>query len=423
MMHLFAKLLALMALSLATASAAADWPAFRGPQGDGTSKERGLPIKWGPKENVAWKIKLPGPGTSSPIAWGDRVFVTCYSGYPDPGTPKGDLTKLRRHLLCVDRKTGTLLWQRDIATLLPENEYNNYIAQHGYASSTPATDGERVYVFFGRSGVRAFDFTGKELWYTEVGKGLNSWGSAASTLLYRNLLLVNATVESGALLALEKSTGKQVWKAKGIRDCWSTPLLVELPGGKHEVVVNSFDGLLGLDPDKGERLWECEGIAASANTSSPVAKSGIVYVMGSGTGESTMMAMRAGGRGDVTKTHILWKQKGGVNNCSPVIAGDNLYWISGQVWCLKADTGKIVFQERLYPVRQEYASPVVADGMIYAFTRHNGCYVLKAGDRLEQLAHNDLDDRSDFNASPAISGGQFVVRSNDYLYCIGKEQR
>jgi outer membrane protein assembly factor BamB len=418
----FPRLLPLGLLVLAAATTGADWPGFRGPHGDGVSPERGLPVHWTDTENVVWKYKLPGPGTSSPIAWGDRVFVTCYSGYGVPEGKKGELADLRRHLLCLDRKTGTLLWQSTVAALLPETEYNRYIVQHGYTSSTPVTDGERVIVFFGRSGVRAFDFAGKELWHADVGKILNSWGSAASLVLYKNLVLVNATVESGSLVALDKTTGKQVWRAKGINDCWSTPLLVELPGDKHEVVVNTQGVLLGFDPASGERLWQCDGIAASSTTSSPVAKNGVVYVMGSGPGDNTVMAVRAGGRGDVSSTHVVWKQKGGVNNCSPVLAGDYLYWISGQVWCVRADTGKLVYQERLYPAGQEYASPVVAEDKIFAFTRHHGAYVLAVKDRLERLAHNDLGDRCDFNACPAVSQGQVLVRSFEYLYCLGAKK-
>jgi outer membrane protein assembly factor BamB len=402
-------------------TAAADWPRFRGPRGDGVSPERGLPVTWGAQDNLVWKTKLPGPGTSSPITWGERVFVTCSTGYPDSQTQKGDVAQLRRHLLCLDRKTGQILWDREVAALLPEVAYNRYISEHGYASSTPATDGERVYVFFGRTGVLAFDFDGKQLWHTEVGRMLNSWGSAASLALHGNLVLVNATLESGSLVALDKTTGKQVWRAKGLADSWSTPVLVEVPGGKQEVVLNTQALIVGFDPATGQELWRCDGIEVSAPTSSPAVKGDVVFVMGSGSGGSQTLAVRAGGRGDVTKTHVLWKQRRGTNQCSPVVWGDYLYWISGQVTCLRTDTGEIVFQERLYP-GQEYASPVAAEGKIYAFTRRHGTHVLAAKDRLEKLAHNDLGDRSDFNASPAVSQGQLLARSYEYLYCLGEKK-
>src|SRR5262249_15160005 len=218
--------------------AGADWPGFRGPHTDGVSDEHGLPIRWDDKENVVWKTRLPGPGASSPITWGDRVFVTCYSGYGGAIGKKGDMANLRRHLVCLDRKTGKVLWQKDVAAQLPETDFARQVNQHGYVTSTPVTDGERVYAFFGRTGVFAFAFDGKELWHADVGKLINTFGTGSSLALYKNLVLVNATVESGALIALDKTTGKEVWRVKGIGDCWTTPLVVAGPGSKHENVFN-----------------------------------------------------------------------------------------------------------------------------------------------------------------------------------------
>jgi outer membrane protein assembly factor BamB len=400
----------------------ANWPQFRGPTGDGVSPEQGLPVTWGPDQNVLWKTRLPGPGISGPVVWGERVFVACYTGH-GVGKAGGDVKDLRRHLLCLNRSTGTVRWRKEIAPKLPETPFNNYLREHGYASGTPATDGERVYVFFGRTGVLAFDLDGNQLWHTEVGKGLNSWGSASSPVVYRDLLLVNASVESGALMALDRRSGKEVWRAKGVRDSWSTPLLVELPGGKHEVVINTTGELLGFDPDTGERLWECEQVVSGTPATTPVAKGGVVYTMSSAFGgERQAMAVRAGGRGDVSQTHMVWRQKAGATLCSPVLYGEYLYWVSGQVWCLRADTGAVVYQQRLYETRNEYGSPVAADGKLFAFTRRHGTYVLAAGPRFEQLAHNELGDDSPFGSTPAVSDGHFFTRSNEYLYCIGKRQ-
>jgi outer membrane protein assembly factor BamB len=412
------RLLAVGLVLGAAVSAGANWPAFRGPHGDGISSEGSLPVKWSATENVVWKTALPGPGTSSPIVWGDRVFLTCDTGREE--ARKGDVEKIRRHLLCLDRANGKILWQKDVPPKLPENDYNQYLRQHGYASSTPVTDGERVYVFFGRTGVLAFDFTGKQLWHVEVGKYLNSWGSASSPILYKDLVIVNASVESGALVALDKKTGKRVWRAGGIRDCWCTPIVVDLPGGKQEIVLNTPGLMFGFDPDKGTKLWECEGITTSTPTSSPVAKDGVIYAMGASLeGTRAVIAVRAGGRGEVSKTHILWRQKGGTNHTSLLLYKGRLYYFSGLAACLKADTGAVVFQERLYDAQQEYDSPVVADGKIYMFTRRSGAYVLAPGDKLEVLAHNELGDRSTFNASPAVSGGRIYVRSDTHLYCLG----
>ena len=397
----------------------ADWPGFRGPGAQGVSAERGLPVTWSETQNVVWKLKMPGPGSSSPIVWKDSVFVTCYSGYGLVKEDKGDPKTLKRHLLCVDRQSGKVLWNKEVPAQLPEVRFSQFITEHGYASSTPATDGERVVVFFGRSGVVAFDLQGQELWQASVGTSLNGWGSAASPLLYKNLVIVNAGVESSALVALDKATGKQVWRAKGIGDCWSSPVLVDVQG-KPEVVLNAQGTVYGFDPETGAKRWECDGPSLGAASSSPVSQGGIVYVMGAGSAEPpAVMAIKAGGAGDVTKTHVVWKQKGGVNHSSPVLVDDRLYWAGGQLWCAKAKSGAVLFQQRLYEGRSEYASPVAADGKIYLFTRRNGAFVVAAEDRFEQLAHNRLDDTSDFNASPAFSHGRLFVRSNETLYCLG----
>lgn len=413
------RLLALVVLLLA-AVAGADWPRFRGPTGDGASADRALPVRWGPEKNVVWKVKLPGPGSSSPVIWQDRVFVTCYTGY---GVAKeGDIAKLRRHLLCLERKSGKVLWQRDIEPKLPEANYTGFITEHGYASSTPATDGERVYLFLGRTGVLAFDLDGKQLWQTEVGTSLNGWGSGSSPVLHGDFVIVNASVESSSLIALDKRTGKQAWRIKGISDCWSTPALVEVPGGQTELVLSTPDKLIGVDPVKGEQLWHCEGITTATASSTPVSRKGVIYAMGAGLDSRMVLAVRAGGRGDVTRTHVLWRQKAGANNCSPVLHGEHLYFISGQVWCLNTESGQVVFQERLYDTRGEYSSPVVANGKIIAFTRYGGAYVLAAAGKFEQLARNELGDKSAFQGSPAISEGHLFVRSNEFLYCIGENK-
>lgn len=416
------NLLAMLAVLLSSSTRVhADWPGFRGPGGLGISSQRGLPIVWSVSKNVVWKTRLPGPGTSSPITWNDHIFLTCYSGYGLAKEPAGDLANLKRHLLCFDRTSGKLLWNQEVPAQLPEVKYESFITEHGYASSTPVTDGERVYVFFGRSGVLAFDFQGKQLWRTEVGKYLNAWGSAASPILFRNLVIVNATVESTALVALDKATGTQVWRVPKLGDCWSTPALVDLADGTQELILSTQEKLLGFNPVTGARLWECEGPGSGAASSSPIARHGIIYSMGAGTDGAAIMALKAGGRGDVTKTHILWKQKkAGANHTSPVLVGERLYWLSGQFWCIRADTGAIVFRERLYQSRGEYVSAVAGDGKIFAFTRRDGAFVLAAKDTFEQLAHNDLGDDSIFNASPAISHGHLLVRSNAFLYCLGE---
>jgi outer membrane protein assembly factor BamB len=279
-----------------------------------------------------------------------------------------------------------------------------------------------VYVFFGKSGVLAYDFAGKELWHTEVGTMLDNFGSGSSPALYRNLLLVNASVEGGRLVALDKTSGKIVWRARFYGDCWTTPVIVNVPGGKAEVVLFTPEVLISFDPEDGKELWRCECHGPEYVSATPVVSGDIVYLMGAGKAGRLFQAVRAGGRGDVTKSHIVWKQKVGASFCSPVLVGDRLYLFSGRACCLRADTGAIVFQERLDGLGTEYASPVAADGKIYLFTRDGRGHVLAAKDRLEELAVQDLGEPGGFTASPAISHGQLLVRSNRYLYCFGEKK-
>jgi outer membrane protein assembly factor BamB len=400
--------------AFALALVAADWPGFRGPTTNGISEEKGLPVRWGPTENVLWKTSLPGHGASSPIVWKDRVFVTCFTGKT--------ADEIKRHLLCVDAGTGKVLWQKELAAKLPENDYTRQLLQHGFTTSTPVTDGERVYVFYGRSGALAYDFDGNVVWHTDLGKALNGFGTGSSPVLYGNLLFINSTVENRSLTALDKSTGKIVWKKLMNGDAWTTPLVVRTPQGKDELVFSGQAEILGFEPQTGEQLWMCEVNSANYVSSTPVVRDGVIYLMGAGAGDRQFIAIRAGGRGDVTRTHVVWNQpRAGASYCSPVLVGDQLYYFSESAYCLKADSGEIVYQERLAGLGREYASPVVADGKIYVPTRRGIVHVLKAGDKLEVLSSNNLDDPSGFTGSPAVSGGRVYLRSNEYLYCVGEK--
>jgi outer membrane protein assembly factor BamB len=399
---------------------AADWSQFRGPGGLGTSAEKGLPAEWSSQKNIVWKTLLPGPGTSSPVTVGNRIFLMCYSGYAlDEAKDPGKMDDLRRHVLCVDKGSGKILWTKEFKPVLPEHKYVGEGAYHGYSSSTPVTDGERLYVFFGKSGVFCFDLDGKELWHATVGKGINGWGSAASPLLHKELLIVNASVESGALAAFDKMTGKQVWRTPGISSAWNTPVLVTAPSKELELLISVQDRLLGLNPDTGKELWRAEGVHRYV-CPSVVSRDSIVYAIGGG---HTSLAVRAGGRGDVTKTHVIWRMSKGSNVSSPVYHDGHVYWASdngGIVHCQEATTGKFVYSERLAPVSGLiYASPVLADGKLYFVSQHNGVYVVAARPKFELLAHNVLeDDKSRANASIAVSNGQLLLRTDRYLYCI-----
>jgi outer membrane protein assembly factor BamB len=423
-MHRAATRLLSLALGLFLVSnTLADWPGFRGPNGLATSADRGLPIKWGPDENIFWKAKLPGPGASSPVVTGNRVFVTCYSGYGESRSTAGDISKLTRHLLCLDRGSGKLLWQKDVPAKQPETDIGKMVREHGYATHTPATDGERIYAFFGRTGVFAYDLTGKELWSKEVGKYVNAFGSGASPVLYKNLLIVNAAVEGSSLLALDKMTGKEVWRVKGLGDCWSTPLLVDVPDGKTELVLSEPAVVEGYNPDTGEQLWSCETLGTAYVSSMPLTRNGIVYLMTAGSDGRLFLAIRAGGKGDVTNSHVAWRQKVGASYTSPVLVNDRFYFFSAFAYCLKADTGEVVFQERLPGLGNEYPSPVVVDSHIYFFARSGRGFVLAPSDKLDVLAQNEPLEGGGFVASPAVSGGRLFVRNNEYLYCLGGKGR
>ncbi len=404
--------------------AGADWTRFRGPDGSGISTDRGLPTTWSATENIVWKTPMPGFGASSPITLGGKIFLTCYSGYGLDQDEPGEQEDLRLHVVCADRDTGKILWNRGIKARLPEREYRGYVALHGYASATPVTDGETVYAFFGRSGVFAYSIDGKLLWKRSVGANTHSWGSAASPILAGDLLIVNACVESGRLFALDKRTGKVAWQADGIVESWCTPGLIRLPSGNQELVLSMKDKVLAFDPASGERLWECESVPDYV-CPSVVTHGDVAYITGGRT--PVTIAVRGGGRGDVTKTHRLWKLKKTPKIASPLHHDGFLYWVSqrGVACCVDAETGKLVYQQRLQ-IRgggdKVYASLVLADGKLYAVSRQGGTVVLAVGPELKQLAQNDLDDRSTFNATPVVSRGQLLLRSDRFLYCIGKRR-
>ncbi len=213
---------------------AADWSRFRGPNGSGVSTDDApLPTEWSETKNLKWKVELPGPGSSCPIVVGEKVFVTSWTGYAD-GNGEGSMEELERHLICLDRKTGKELWKKSVTAKLPEDTYRGMFAENGYATHTPVSDGEVVVAFFGKSGVHAYDMDGKELWNANVGTELDrrGWGSASSPVLYKNLVIVTASVENHAVVGLDKKTGKEVWKqeAEGFGSTWGTPVLVDVEG-------------------------------------------------------------------------------------------------------------------------------------------------------------------------------------------------
>lgn len=385
----------------------------------GTSDGAGLAVTWSETDNLAWKTALPGPGASSPIVFGDRIYLTCYTGFLVPGQDGGRPEDLQRHLLAIDRSDGSILWNKSVPAKLPEE---NRIRDHGFAANTPAADAERVYVFFGKTGVVAFDHDGQQLWHADVGSRTHGWGTAASPVLYQDLVFINASVESGSLIALDRRTGKEKWRANGIREAWNTPVVITAESGRQELVVAKQGSVLSFDPDTGKPLWSCKTDIGWYMVPSVVAADGVVYCLGGRSGVAAL-AVKAGGRGDVTNPHRLWTSVKGSNVSSPVYLDGYLYWMHEQrgiAYCAKADSGEVVYEQRLNRAGQVYSSALLADGRLYYLTRNGRTFVLAAKPEFEQLAVNDLRDGSLFNSSPAVDGSRLLIRSDKFLYCIGK---
>lgn len=412
---------------------AEDWTRFRGPGGDGIAASADLPLTWSDTENLAWRTPLPGPGSSSPIVAGDRVFVTCYSGYGVADSEKGSKQDLQRHLVCVRLEDGEVLWTKTVAAEMPEDDYMGYLTEHGYASSTPVTDGKQVFAFFGKTGVLAFDMGGDEQWRVEVGKESSNrrWGSAASPILYKDMVIVNAAEEGRAILALDKQTGRQVWKAEAaaLELAYGTPSIVELSDGTAELVISVPGEIWGLNPDTGKLRWYAETNLTGNVCPTVVARDGVVYTFG-GYRSAGAHALRAGGGGDVTASHMLWFTRESSYVATPLLHDGFLYWIDdrGQAHCLNAETGESVYRERVPGMtmsgRPVYASPVLVGDRLYVVSRWSGVFVLPAKPEFEILAHNLLEsDDSDCSGTPAIAGNRLLLRSGKYLYCIAADGR
>jgi outer membrane protein assembly factor BamB len=409
--------------------AAGQWTGFRGPGVRGSSPETDLVTTWSEKENLKWKTPLPGPGSSSPILWGDKVFVTCYSGYGVDKDNPGDLSNLKRHLLCINAADGKVLWDKSVPAFQPEVPYNGRIQEHGYASHTPATDGQRIYVFFSKNGVLAFDFQGNQLWQHSVGTDSDKmkWGSASSVTLCGDLVIINAWDESKTLYALNKHDGSEVWKQdlSGVEMTFSTPVLADLDEGKRELIFVMPMQVWGLDPDTGRKLWWIKTTMKGIVTGTPLVIGDRAYVHGGGPDALSSLCVRLGGRGDVTNTHVLWSNAQAVSVPSPTYCDGLLYWVTndGKACCQDPQNGQLKYKQAL-PVTGQfavYASVVSTPQRLYAVTRTGGTFVLSLGPEFKIIAHNKFEsDESDFNGSPAISNGCIFLRSNRFLYCIGR---
>lgn len=398
---------------------AEDWSRFRGPNGSGVV-EGSLPTTWSETENLTWKVDLPGRGSSSPIVWKDRVYLTAYSGYAIDFENPGDRNALTLHVLCLSVDDGTLIWNCAVQPSPEEQSVSKRVAEHGYASPTPCCDKFAVYASFGPSGIVAVSHTGELLWRRNVGTQTVGFGAAASPIVQGDLVIQNASLESGNLYALDKATGEVRWTAENIDRAWTTPTVVTLPNGALELVVNQKTAILGIDLKTGDRLWTCDAIQDYI-VPCVIERDGLLYC--SGGRENKTFVVKPGGRGDVSESHLVWEQSRGANVTSPVLVGDYLYWSHDKsiALCLRASDGEEMFRERM-PTRARVYGSIVSDGKhLYLTTRDAGVLVLKASPEYQEVSVNELGDESErFNATPAIVDDRLLLRSDKRLYCVAK---
>ncbi|MCG6158012.1 outer membrane protein assembly factor BamB family protein [Rubinisphaera margarita] len=400
---------------------AADWPEFLGPDGDARTADV-VPTTWSDSENLAWQIDLPGSGSSSPIVVGKKLIVTCYVASE---------TDQKREVLCFDKNTGTPQWSVDFPIDYSEDRYQGYITEHGYASNTPVTDGENVYVFLGKGGVHSLSLDGTKNWSVDVGKESSNreWGSATSLILFKDMLIVNASEESQAIVALNKATGKVIWKQEAamLELTYGTPRIVTLEDGSHELVISVPGEIWALNPASGKLKWYCESPMTGNVCPSVIVDGQTIYSFGGYRGSGSI-AVRAGGENDVTESHVAWTSRTSSYVATPLLHDGRFYWIddNGIAYCTSSADGELVYRERVPDLssgRPVYASPVLIGDSIYVVTRRDGTIVYKPGDSFEPMKRNVIaGDETDFNASPVVSDGRLYLRSNQALYCISASE-
>lgn len=401
------------------------WNRFRGPNGTGHVSGSTIPLEWGDDKNLAWKTPIPGDGSSSPVVTEESVFVTSYTR---EDASSAEIVDLTRHVHCIDRDSGNVRWTKAFPATLPEDSYaGRGLPEHGYASSTPVTDGQSLFVFFGKSGAYCFDLNGNQVWHRELGDSSNAmgWGSCSSPILYRDTVIVNAAEESRSLVALNRQTGEEVWTCEADRlpFTFGTPALVDV-GDRIEIVVAVRDEVWGINPESGKLLWFARSPIGGNVSPSVVVDGRLVYAFG-GFGKRGSICVEAGGRGDVTESKVRWTSKHTPYVPTPVLADGKLYWVDsgGKFYCLDAATGELLARDRMktqmvgdgYAI---YSSLIAIDGNLLLQTRRRGVAVLATADKLSVLHHNQFADDSRCNATPAVSGGQLFLRSDDFLYCV-----
>ncbi len=388
---------------------AQNWPGWRGPNQDGTSAETNLPTKWDSITNVLWKIQVPGIGYSSPIVWEDKLFI--FTALPE---------LQERVLICYNSNTGKLLWQKTVLTAPLEDKHKD----NSYASGTPATDGNLVYVSFldGKDAVvAAYDFSGNKVWVQRPGKFYSGWGYSCSPRIYNNMVIINGNSpgDEPFVAALNKKDGKIVWKIDHTKPAnnFSTPIVKEI-AGKTQMIFCGNQEIASYNPDDGTVNWIVDG-PASDYCSSPVynEKNNLVLVC-SAWPKRILLAIKPDGKGNVTQSHVAWRSaEGGVYVPSPITTGDYLFTTmpNGKVHCIEVSTGKVLWIQELGP---QYSSPVLADDLIYMPNDDGVITIIKPGPEFVAVAKNSIGEK--MFASPAISNDKIFLRGEKHLFCIAE---
>jgi outer membrane protein assembly factor BamB len=384
-------------------NAKSNWPRLRGPSGQGNTFETDIPLHWDDQENVIWKSPISGHGNSSPVVWDDRIFITAAS---EDGK--------QRSLICYARSDGSELWTGSVPNKFKKEKL---YWKNTYASSTVVTDGTHVVCLFGSAGLVCFDFDGNKLWNLDLGEMKIMHGPGTTPAIYKNTVIVMQDQNPGDSLfaAYNIKTGKEVWKKFREKSfCWSSPVFARV-GDHDELIYNGSHYIIGYDPQTGNEIWRCHG---STRESIPmiVVGGGLIYSVSGRNGPA--LAIRPGGKGDITKTHIAWKtQRGAPHVPSPLYHNGRLYFVNdtGIATCLDATNGKTIWQKR---VRGRFSmSPILINKKILVTNEKGKSYIFKTGDQFKVLAENDLKET--IYATPAILGGKLYFRTNENLICIG----
>jgi outer membrane protein assembly factor BamB len=427
--------------SVPSPEAAQFWPQWRGPLATGAAPSADPPVTWSETQNLKWKTKIPGFGSATPIVWGDRVFVLSAVGTgkkPDgksaeaaASSPSGGGRGMRSEqptqvyqfvVLCLDRKTGKTLWQKVAREELPHEGHHQ---THGFASASPLTDGKNLYAYFGSRGLHCYDLDGKLQWTNDFGRmeTKNDFGEGASPALHGDAIVVVWDHEGEDFItALDKRTGKTLWRTSRDEGTgWATPLIVE-NGGKQQVVINATGRVRSYDLATGKELWSSSGQTVNA-IPTPVAAGDTVFVT-SGFRGSALHAIPLGRTGQLSETDgFRWAHNKNTPYVpSPLLVDGLLYFVAGndaKLSCLDAKSGAVHYEaERLDGLFSIYASPVAAEDRIYVLGREGTCLVLKKGPKFEVVAKNKVEDKTD--ASLALVGKELFLRGHEYLYCIGE---